>query len=604
MNVHSVSAELATVARKTKGVVPPKLVGASTTVVGDKMYLFGGRLVVERRMLSDLYVFDLQTYTWDRLEPAPESIIPGPRYFHSADTWNNHLVIFGGMGYKTSNQAQDSLCVLNDVCFFSIAESRWLSPDEFLPSSSPQSLTPRARYAHLSSVSSDMLFIIGGQDLANGWLDDIHVYDLPSRTWVHRGEYPRHCGTYRSVALSSTLCVRNPGTEPLPPPAQRFRPDTAPSVLPIASPDTFVELPYSTPPSPTLPSEIFLYSNYNFTDVKRELEVFTPQPPSSFTITDHSNAMTGLALPPGLRFPTGAVLGTSLIIAGTYLAHSYQAFSIWSLDLISMTWSRIEPGTALATGSWCRAVLWRESNKFLVFGNREGNLVEDYNHRLLSWDHVAYIDLEAFGIYQPPAPGFGLGREAQAMGLAALEDGAFADFEIVCNDGRRIACSRKLLEDRWPWFRDQRRRYLAVASNALDISGTNPVLPLPAVPGSSEPTLPRPDPRLTPRSLHLAEPYPVTVAFMQYLYAQTLLTPLQHAPAVLSALLLLASTYDLSHLRDLVKHAMHRALSSGTQGVTGIYDVATICDCQSLRLRYVSIFKDIKARDLMLNVSV
>jgi hypothetical protein len=225
-----------------------------------------------------------------------------------------------------------------------------------------------------------------------------------------------------------------------------------------------------------------------------------------------------------------------------------------------------------------------------VFGNREGNLVEDYNHRLLSWEHVAYIDLEAFGIYQPPAPGFGLGREAQAMGLAALEDGTFADFEVVCDDGRQIACSRKLLEDRWPWFHDQRRRYLAAASSALDTSGTNAVLPLPAISSSSDLTLPRPDPRLTPRSLHLSEPYPVTVAFLQYLYTQTLLTSLQHAPAVLSALMLIASTYDMGHLRDLVKHAMHRALGAGTQGVTGIYDVATICDCQSLRLRFVSIY--------------
>lgn len=326
-----------------------------------------------------------------------------------------------------------------------------------------------------------------------------------------------------------------------------------------------------------------------FTDVKRELEVFTPQPPSSFTITDRSTSMTGLALPPGLRFPTGALLGTSLIIAGTYLAHSYQAFSIWSLDLPTMTWSRIEPGTALATGSWCRAVLWRESNKLLVFGNREGNLVEDYNHRLLSWDHVAYIDLEAFGIYQPPSPGFGFGHEAQAMGLAALEDGAFADFEIVCDDGRRIPCSRKLLEDRWPWFYNQRARYLAAASSAVDTSGTSSVPPLPVPAGSTDATSLRPDPRLTPRALHLAEPYPITIAFLQYLYAQALLTPLQHAPAVLSALLLLSSTYDLTHLRDLIKHAMHRALSAGSSGVTGVYDVATICDCQSLRLRCVPI---------------
>jgi len=47
---------------------------------------------------------------------------------------------------------------------------------------------------------------------------------------------------------------------------------------------------------------------------------------------------------------------------------------------------------------------------------------------------------------------------------------------------------------------------------------------------------------------------------VQYFYTMALITPLQHAPAVLSQLLLLSSTYNLAHLQSLVKHAMHRAL--------------------------------------------
>jgi hypothetical protein len=167
------------------------------------------------------------------------------------------------MGYQTADQAQESLCVLNDVCFYSLTQSRWLPAGDRPHSPSPESLIPRARYAHLSSVSSDMLFIIGGQDLGNGWLDDIHVYDLASRSWVHRSDYPRHCGTYRSVALSSNLRVRNPNDEPAPEPVPRFREDTDPSVLPITSADSLIQLPYSTAPTPDFPSEIFLYSNYN-----------------------------------------------------------------------------------------------------------------------------------------------------------------------------------------------------------------------------------------------------------------------------------------------------------------------------------------------------
>lgn len=46
----------------------------------------GGRLVTERRMVSDLYVFDLETFVWEHIPAFPEDDIPRPRYFHSADS--------------------------------------------------------------------------------------------------------------------------------------------------------------------------------------------------------------------------------------------------------------------------------------------------------------------------------------------------------------------------------------------------------------------------------------------------------------------------------------------------------------------------------------
>lgn len=296
--------------------------------------------------------------------------------------------------------------------------------------------------------------------------------------------------------------------------------------------------------------------------------------------------MNGPWLPPGLRFPTGAILGTHFIIAGTYLSQTFQSFSIWALDLVSMSWSRVDPGSTLSStsGSWFRSCLWPEANKFLVFGNKHGNLVEDYNRRLLSWDHVIYIDLEAFGIYQPPP--LALDLPQQELGLAALEEGILADFEIICDDGRKIKCSRKLLEDRWPWFKEQRRIFIQAATRAIEATPTNvPPSPLPEVRAASDKDEARPDPRLTPRAFHLSEPYPITLAFLQYLYSMSLITPLQHAPAVLSQLLLLSSTYEMGHLQSLVKHAMHRALTFATS--VGIYGVSTLCNCRSLQIRYV-----------------
>ncbi|KAJ3747105.1 hypothetical protein DFH05DRAFT_1414266 [Lentinula detonsa] len=585
--LHSIY-DLTTSCRKTTGDVPAKLVGASTTVVGSKVYLFGGRLVAERRMVSDLYAFDLETCVWQKITPFPEDDIPKPRYFHSSDTWNNQLIIFGGMSNEPNSPNPEELCVLNDVRFLDLNTLHWI-PQSLSSAPASQSLVPRARYAHLSSVTADRLFIIGGQDFNNTWLDDICVYDLLGKAWVQQRDYPRHCGTYRSVAVSSSLCVRLPQEElrgsqtptNLGSPGSRFRNNSASDTANYTSSESLTHLPYSAAPTDEHPADIYLYSNYNFTDVKRELEVFSPLPDTDFTIQERSSSMNGTTFPPGLRFPTGAILGTHLIIAGTYLAHSYQSFSIWVLDLLTMTWSRIDPGKSVETGSWFRGCVWPEQNKFFIFGNRNGNLVDDYNRRLLSWDHVAVIDLEAFGIYQPPP--LKMDIPMQELGLAALEERALADFEIICDDGRKIACSRRLLGERWPWFNLQRKMFIGKARSISESLPDSPMhVKVSELPGVA-PDYERPDPRLTPRTLHLSEPYPITLALLQYFYTLSLTTPLQLAPAVLSQLLVLATNYQISHLETLVKHAMHRALSNSTS--VGVYEVATLCGCRSLQIR-------------------
>ena len=170
------------------------------------------------------------------------------------------------MSNKIDSASPDDLCVLNDVRFFDLATLRWL------PSSSsnrgvPDTVIPRARYAHLSSVTGDRLFIIGGQDFYNVWLDDVYIYDLLGKAWVQRRDYPRHCGTYRSVAVAGDLRVRLPQEEQTPsklgPPGARFRADKIPpSTREFTSSESLVNLPYSTAPTEDYPSDIYLYSNY------------------------------------------------------------------------------------------------------------------------------------------------------------------------------------------------------------------------------------------------------------------------------------------------------------------------------------------------------
>lgn len=302
-------------------------------------------------------------------------------------------------------------------------------------------------------------------------------------------------------------------------------------------------------------------------------------PGSDFTIHDQSPLLSHDPSPPCVRFPTGGILGSHFIVAGTYLGQTSQYFSIWALDLHTMTWSPINPGKDITAGSWFQSSLWSEANKLIMFGNKHGSIADDYSQRVSSWEHVAIIDLESYGIYQPPP--LDLDISMQELSLTAFEESVGCDYEVMCDDGRKIKCSRKLLEARWPWFESQLTLLLEKAKMALEVA------PTPSPPTSRKKDLSsdenRPDPRVSSRVFKLGEPYPVVMALLQYFYTLALPTPLQQAPAVLSQLLVISTSFKISRLQALVKHAMHLALSEST--CDGVYEVATLCGCRSLQIR-------------------
>jgi leucine-zipper-like transcriptional regulator 1 len=161
------------------------------------------------------------------------------------------------MGNNPDSPDPEDLVVLGDVWLYDITTSRWRMGA--LPNPALNlGQAPMARYAHLSAVAGNMLYIIGGQDINNVWLDDVCAYDLKNAAWVSRRAYPRHCGTYRSVAVAPTQAVITPKTEDAGDVAFDNRsPDKA------TAPESLIHLPYSATPPEDAPSDIYLYSNYN-----------------------------------------------------------------------------------------------------------------------------------------------------------------------------------------------------------------------------------------------------------------------------------------------------------------------------------------------------
>ncbi|KAF9097287.1 hypothetical protein BGX27_000984 [Mortierella sp. AM989] len=629
--------DLTTTSRITTGDIPPPLVGSTMTIVDDKLYLFGGRLIQTRQMTNSLYILNLIDFNWENVTEsvnvAPTQAVGDPgaedenevgappieRYFHSANPYKNTIVFFGGMGPSTNavdSQPQD-LIVFDDIKILDIEQLQWRQVR--IPSSQH---APKPRYAHLSSISGNKLIIIGGQDINNQYIEEISVLDLDCMQWVASMPFEKHCGSYRSIAVSSSgqdasipLIGSELGDQSPPTysptgsapsdgyptsylrkapsntslhytPSLRKSPsnmtmpkkggssrlsigsgaalDTSP---PSDQRSSNYRLSHLGAPTPAQQEEhpVYIYSNFNFSDVKRELQVLTPP---QFNTQDHSQSMSGNLLPPGLRFPTGAIAGQHLLLSGTYLSHAQQSFSIWSLNLSSLVWTRIDTGTVFSTGSWNRGVLLESSNAYLVFGNRSRSLADDYQNRQTNFEHVSIVDLEAFGIYQHPPTT--MTQTAQELGLSLLSDPSMADFEILTQDQQRIPVNSAVLATRWPYFsallRDQEEQ------DAAQCKADNVEY----------------DPTLSPkRTLSLPEPYTVVLAFLQYLYTDHLVTAQQHQSQVLSQLLLLADMYGLDRLRDLATHALHQMLNMSTAAM--VYETAALSQQTGLQIRSLKV---------------
>ena len=479
------------------GKEPHGLVGATTTVLGDKLYVFGGRSLSKRRpfLTSDIYELDLIRRHWTKLQTTGN--VPAPRYFHSVcPLGDTKLICYGGMSPAPSQahngNARDAgdpngeMAVMSDIHVFDAPTRMWthISTTD----------TPPGRYAHCAAVlPSDATFasanaplsailhnppssvpnqgtlgvaidgtggaemiVVGGQDSSNKYIDAISVFNLRSLKWTDTHSLPRSCGAYRSVVTPLV------GLSPIKigqGPDQEDHSDVVNGSQEKAEPT----------------SSILVYSNYNFLDVKLELQV---RMPNGSLI---EKAMKGPISPPGLRFPNGDVLDNHFIVSGTYLTSSKHEYALWALDLRTLEWSRIDAGGGIfSQGSWNRGVLWARRNTFVILGNRKRTLVTDYNHRRINFSNICMVELEAFGLYDNPrrvrptsnytsisspilppsisckysnSSGRALSSAAVDLGTMAMNIRDLADMDLLAYGGERIPVNSYVMSRRWgPYF--------------------------------------------------------------------------------------------------------------------------------------------------------
>ncbi|CAO3667009.1 unnamed protein product [Rhizopus stolonifer] len=404
---------------------------------------------------------------------------------------------------------------LDDLCLFDLERMIWKYAERM-----PSLYSPRARYAHVSVLSGDLMIIMGGQDMSNQYMNEINVFCLKTFTWIAgSSSLKEDYGTYRSVAVSLMEADAS---------LWGNRVDT-----------------------------VCVYSNYNFADVTRDFRSFSPLSPSS-RFKDHSKDMSGGSLPPGLRFPSAHLLGQHLILAGIYLTPTVHTFQIWALNLTSLAWIKIDIGPTLAHGSWNKSVLYEKKQQYMVFGNKNKDLLEDYTHRQINYNHITIVDLEAFGIYKfPPETSSPV---AQELGLSMLNEPSMADVEIVTEDNHTIPANSSIIQSRWP----------QLTATLWEKKQTDSGF----------------------KRLLFPESYQVTLAFLQFIYTDHLLTAQQHQPQILSRLLLLSELYHLPRLGKLATHALHQCLTISTSSM--IYEISALTGRISLQIRALRVMINAK----------
>lgn len=556
--------DLTTDTKATKGDVPPALVGASTTVLGDDLYVFGGRVASTRQMTNHLYILNLPTLTWVRQIAPPDSATPPvPRYFHSASTYKDrYIVMFGGMGNATGRRArqqqqngEEKLCALDDVSMFDIETMSWVELNI-----APSIFTPQARYAHLATVwDSDKLVVMGGQDIANTHINEINVFDLTENAWVHGGPMNGPYDAYRAVAFcpstkNNTMAYGGKSAAPF------WKVNTT-----AATTDADKMIENQQLQDQNLPP-VCIYSNYNFNDLTRDLQSFYPMRSAhNVDFHNHASEMTGAILPPGLRFPTGQFMGHYFVVSGTFLSSTQRGFQIWALNLTNLSWSHIDTGNTMANGSWNRGLL---SNKmYYILGHSQRDLKDDYSYRRINFDHITTVDLEAFGIYTlPPTT---CSTVAQELGLTMLNEPGMSDLTIWTTDQQSIPANSIILAERWPDFA-QLLEEQETAAKSKHIRST---------------TIQR-------KQLLFPETYSVTIAFLQFIYTDHLITAQQHQPQILSRLLVLADMYNLERLKQLTTYALHQLLTISTASM--VYETATLTFQGALQVRALRIMMNAK----------
>ncbi|KAN0105725.1 hypothetical protein V8E52_010737 [Russula decolorans] len=149
---------------------PDRLQYPTTTVVGSKLFVFGGR--IDGKVVNDMWTLDLDSLKsqplWESYELAPGNEKPLPRNVHVSVTTKDRIIIFGG-------QEGGQHHYYNDTWSFDISTRKWT---ELQCTGS----IPSPRGSHAAVLVDDVMYVFGGYS-GESFLDDLYALQLSTQRW-------------------------------------------------------------------------------------------------------------------------------------------------------------------------------------------------------------------------------------------------------------------------------------------------------------------------------------------------------------------------------------------------------------------------------------
>lgn len=171
------------------GDIPPPRVGVAMASIGDIIYVFAGRDAAHKE-LNELYSYDTSSNKWTLLSSGGTG--PENRSYHSIAADGRCIYVFGGCGVSGR---------LNDLWAYDAIDAKWTKFPE-----AGQNCKPRGGPG--LAVSLGKIWLVYG--FSGVELDDVHSFDLVEEKWIQvetTGEKPTPRSVFSTLGIGKYIFI-------------------------------------------------------------------------------------------------------------------------------------------------------------------------------------------------------------------------------------------------------------------------------------------------------------------------------------------------------------------------------------------------------------